>query len=188
MTHDLSDTSGQRIGNWMQTYTGGEFWPMDPRADEVNIKDIAHALSNQCRYAGHCTKFYSVAQHSVLISRALPLEFQLWGLLHDAAEAYVVDVPKPLKEFLTNYGEIEERVMNVIIERYRLSPEMPVEVKQVDTAILGDEMEQIMVSPPREWNLPLAPLGILIQPWSPEKAESNFISQYLGIQLYLDNK
>ena len=79
--------TSERIGDWIQTYTGRQFWPLDPRVDEIHIEDIAHSLSMRCCYGGHLTDFYSVAEHSVLVSLHVPQEFALWGLLHDAAEA-----------------------------------------------------------------------------------------------------
>src|SRR5665213_153577 len=86
-----------RIGNWMQTYTGKQYWPCDPRPEEVFIIDIAHALSQMCRYSGHCIHFYSVAEHSVLLSRyASTLETKKWSLLHDASEAYITDIIRPV--------------------------------------------------------------------------------------------
>src|SRR4051812_31750950 len=90
---------------YIQTYSGTEFWPLSPKAADVKLIDIAHALSNKCRFAGHCREFYSVAQHSVLVSRQLPDEFKLWGLLHDAGEAYFADIPNPIKIQYTLFDE-----------------------------------------------------------------------------------
>ena len=111
-----------RKGDWMQTYTGRQFWPLDPRPEEVVIEDIARALSMQCRFAGHCAKFYSVADHSVRVSMLADENstLALAGLLHDAAEAYVVDVPRPLKRFLPGYKEIEREVARAIEKRFGL--------------------------------------------------------------------
>lgn len=172
----------QRKGDWMQTATGVAFWPIDPRPEEVHIEDIAHALSLICRYGGHCQTFYSVAQHSILVSRALAPEFRLWGLLHDASEAYVIDVPRPLKPFLAGYREAEDKVMEVIAERFGLTMPMPPEVKRVDNAILADEAAQIMCTPPRAWNLPEPPLGIRISPMEPELAKAAFLREFASLQ------
>lgn len=171
-----------RGGDWMQTATGGVFWPMDPRASEVKIEDIAHALSNMCRYAGHCREFYSVAQRSVLVSRALPPELRAWGLLHDASEAYLVDVPRPVKTYLAGYREAEEAVERAVAEAFSLSWPMPPEVKRVDNAILADEAAQIMGERPRDWFLPEAPLGIAIEPWSPQTAKRLFLEEFYQIE------
>jgi 5'-deoxynucleotidase YfbR-like HD superfamily hydrolase len=110
-----------RLGGWLQTFTGGEIWPIDPRPEEINIVDIAQALSQQCRYAGHTTRFYSVAEHSVYISREVPAELALWGLLHDASEAYLVDIPRPLKPYMPVYKHWERELMQVIAAKFGLS-------------------------------------------------------------------
>src|SRR5690242_11754504 len=93
---DLSSRQPRR-GDWMQTYTGRRFWPLDPRVDDIDIGDIAHHLSLVCRFAGACREFYSVAQHCVGVSYVCDPKDALWGLLHDAAEAYVGDMVRPLK-------------------------------------------------------------------------------------------
>ena len=165
-----------RYGDWMQTFTGRAFWPMDPRPEDVCIEDIAHALSMQCRYAGHCRVFFPVAQHSLLVARHLPPELRLWGLLHDSPEAYLVDVPRPVKPFLRGYREAEDRVMDAIVQAFGLRPErMPDEVKRVDTAILADEARQLMAPSPMPWHLPEPPLGIKIGPMQPAEARDEFI-------------
>ena len=168
----------ERIGDWMQTASGRQFWPCDPKPEDVSIQDIAHALSMCCRFNGHCREFYSVAQHSVLVSANVPIKFALWGLLHDAAEAYVCDVPRPLKPALTGYKEIEDRVMAAICVRFGLEPDMPADVKRIDNAILADEAAQIMAAPPRPWFLPERPLGVKIVPWSAEQSRSMFLQMY----------
>lgn len=89
-----------RDGDWIATYTGRKFWVMDPRMEEVHIHDIAHGLALTCRFGGQCHEYYSVAQHSVLVSQNVEPEFALLALLHDAAEAYVGDVVNPLKREL----------------------------------------------------------------------------------------
>lgn len=169
-----------RKGDWMQTATGGVFWPIDPRPEEVDIQDIAHALSNQCRYAGHTLDFYSVAQHSVLVSENVDPKFALWGLLHDASEAYLSDVIRPVKPSLTNYRALEDRLMRVICERFALPGEgvMPAEVQRVDNAILADEMASLMAFPPKDWRLPQPPLGIEILGWEPAFAKARFLARF----------
>jgi len=82
---------------WIQTYTGKKFWAFDAAIADICIEDIAHALAMRCRFGCHCKEFYSVAQHSVIVSHHLPPELKLWGLLHDATEAYLPDVPRPQK-------------------------------------------------------------------------------------------
>src|SRR5579872_2947230 len=85
---------------WIQTASGLEFPLFEPRLDAINIEDIAHGLSMICRFTGQCARFYSVAEHSVHVSHLVPREDAAWGLLHDAAEAYLGDVASPLKKHL----------------------------------------------------------------------------------------
>ena len=186
LTRDLgrppSTDSGQpeRHGDFMQTYTGRKFWSLDPRPEEVFIEDIAHSLSLQCRYAGHCIKFLSVAEHSVLIARWLldhtDAQTALYGLLHDAPEAYVVDVPRPLKPFLANYKEAEAKVWAAIARRYRLAVAMPEAVHEADGRIIADELVNLL---PMDWHSRHDdPLGVKLEYWSPEEAEVEFLAAF----------
>lgn len=164
--------------DWIQTFTGKQFWPTEPRAQDVDIIDIAHALSMKCRYNGHCQRFYSVAEHSVIVSHFVPQGLALWGLLHDAAEAYLVDVPRPIKPFLTNFKELEARVMVAICEHFDLPLAEPPEVKRIDTAVLADEMAQLMGKPPADWLLPEPALGVTIHAFNPEAAKMLFLERF----------
>lgn len=168
----------ERNGDWMQTFSGRQFWPIDPRANEVDIEDVAHALSLMCRYNGHCSRFYSVAEHSVLVSRAVPPEDALWGLLHDASEAYIADIVRPAKRFIAGYKPVEARIMAAVCERFGLPVEQPDSVSRADSAILADEAAQIMGPHPVPWDLPNAPLGVAVIGLSPAEAEANFLSEY----------
>lgn len=176
-------------GDWMQTATGGQFWPMDPRAHEVSIEDIAHALSLLCRFGGHCLRFYSVAEHSVLLARLIkmrgaPARVRLWALLHDAAEAYIVDVPRPLKPFLVNYKQAEASIMRAIEYRFGLHLGMPDLVKQLDRAILVDEMRQNMAPAPAAWTSleGIEPAGVQLQFWTPRQARIEFLREFRSIK------
>ena len=142
-----------RTGDWIQTHTGTMFYPLDPRVEDIDIHDIAHALSMQPRYAGHTRRFYSVAEHSIYIAKACSPEHALWGLLHDASEAYLCDIPRPIKPYLTNYAEIEARLMHVICEKFGLSPTIPEEIKRLDRAILRNEYEGLLAPHPSQWGL-----------------------------------
>lgn len=125
----------QRKGDWMQVASGRKFWPLDPRADEIDIEDIAHALSMLCRFGGHVQKFYSVAEHSVWCSYVVPPWHAMQALMHDATEAYCVDIPRPLKRGLSNYAEIEANIWSATCERFGLKPELHAEVKAADNAM-----------------------------------------------------
>src|SRR5690349_19702773 len=107
-------------GSWMQTFTGRRFYPLDPKVEDIDPTDIAHALSLICRYGGHVTRFYSVAEHCVLLSHAVSPENALWALLHDATEAYVGDMVRPLKQHMPAYRDVEDRLMLVIADRFGL--------------------------------------------------------------------
>lgn len=168
----------ERHGDWMQTISGRQFWPMDPRPEEVHIEDVAHALSMMCRFNGHCQRFYSVAEHSVLISRHVPSEDALWGLLHDASEAYIADIVRPAKRFIQGYRQAEDRIMTAVCEAFGLSLLMPGSVARADTAILADEAAQIMGPAPQKWYLPEAPLGVKIAGLPPGEAREAFLTRY----------
>lgn len=166
-----------RVGDWIQTYTGRQFWPLDPRAEDVDVIDIAHALSMQCRFAGHCLHFYSVAEHSVHVSRAVSAASALLALLHDAAEAYLVDVPRPVKPFLAGYKEAEARIMRVVCAHFGIAAEVPDDVIEADWRILGDEranLSRCVV----EWRDPPEPMGVRLSLWSPQDAETAFLARF----------
>lgn len=184
----LSPQRPPRPGSFMQTFSGRKFWPLDPRAEEVHIEDIAHALSMQCRYGGHCTRFYSVAEHSVLMARTFAnRDLALWALLHDAAEAYVADVPRPLKRFLPGYKEAENKVMTAICDRFGLPHEMPERVKYADECILADEIRQAMVK--MAWHGEHAtPLGVTLQFWDPERACEEFLLEFWNLSDRMDRR
>ena len=171
-----------RRGDWQQTFSGVQFWPLDPRPEDVRIEDVAHHLSNLCRWCGGCCSFYSVAEHSVRASRIVPPEDALWALLHDAAEAYVVDVPRPLKRHLAGYAEIEAGIMGAVCERFGLPSEMPESVRRADAAMLVTELRDLMGPPPAPWTSAQGeraePLPERIVTWAPRRAKSEFLSRF----------
>lgn len=166
-------------GDWMQTYTGRAFYPMAPEPDDVDPVDIAHALSLLCRYGGHCARFLSVAEHCVLMSQAVTPENALWALLHDATEAYLGDMIRPLKHAMPAYRQAEDRLMAVICDRFGLGRECPAEVKLADNRILRDERDALMASPPLPWSSVerVPALGVDIQCWSPADAERRYLAR-----------
>jgi len=153
-----------RKGEWMQTASGGRYWPDDPKPEDIHLADIATALSRVCRFGGHGRAFYSVAQHSVLVShevkrRGGSLQDQQWGLLHDASEAYLGDVVWPLKRspLMAGYKELERRSEVAIAKRFGLPvrderafgldrsvADMPPIIKLVDLVLLSTEKRDIM--------------------------------------------
>lgn len=168
-----------RVGDWMQTFTGRAFYPLDPYADDIDPVDIAHALSLLCRYGGHVRTFLSVAEHCVLMSHAVTPANALWALLHDATEAYMGDLIRPLKASMPTYRVAEDRLMTVICQRFGLDPVCPDEVKDADLRILLDERAAFLTYPPQSWGAveALRPLGVQVHGWPPAVAERRYLDR-----------
>lgn len=165
--------------NWIQTYTGRAIFPARPTADDICIEDIANALARQCRYGGHCLSFYSVAEHCVHVSDAASPENKLTALMHDASEAYLLDIPRPIKPLLNGYYEIEARLMEVIAKKYDFRWPMPDEVKLIDAAIITDERQQNMAEMAVDnvqWGSLHKPIGVTLKFWDPKMATAQFIA------------
>lgn len=165
---------------WIQTFTGKAFWPLSPQLAAIDIVDIAHALAMKCRYTGHTRHFYSVAQHSVLVSHVVPTADRRWGLLHDATEAYLPDVARPVKKNLPGFVEIEDRLMECIATKFRLGGTMPVSVKEADVILLATERRDLMSDAPYRWTSTenVDPLINTIDPWGPELAKERFLQRF----------
>jgi 5'-deoxynucleotidase YfbR-like HD superfamily hydrolase len=168
--------------DWIQTFSGRKFHSMAPRPEEVFIEDIAHSLSLLCRFNGHCKRYYSVADHSVRVSRILPAELRLWGLLHDAGEAYLTDLPRPVKKGLPQFSEIEDRVLEQVALRFGLSWPMPRAVKDADNLLLATEARDLMAPPAGDWKLGVDPLPERIEPLGPEEAERLFLQEFHALR------
>lgn len=169
-----------RRTGWMQTYTGEPFWPLEPDLDEIDIVSIAHSLSMLCRYNGHCIRFYSVAEHSVLLSHTVDPEHARWGLMHDAVEAYFGDMVRPVKYEMPEFCGHEKNLEAAIAGKFRLGWPMPAQVKEHDTRIVVDERAQNMAPARLPWPMldGFEPLGVTINCWSPDRAEAEFMSRY----------
>lgn len=165
----------------IMTFTGRLFAPLNPDPGLINIADIAHSLSMKVRFSGHTQKFYSVAQHSVLVSLVCNQEDALWGLLHDASEAYLVDMPKPLKvlpEFQW-FVAIENKVQAAVAAAFGLSQEQPESVHFADKRLLMTEKRDVMnnMRAGRQYkDCPV--LAERIIPVLPEAAENMFLARY----------
>ncbi len=165
---------------WIQTYTGRRFSPTKPMAEAIVIQDIAHALSMQCRFSGHCNFFYSVAQHSVLVSYICDEQDKLFGLLHDASEAYLVDLPSPLKRSgqFEAYIQFEAQMQTAICKRFGLEDKEPESVKIADKVMLATEARDLLVNIRSDWKVPHNPLPFKIEPWTPAQAEQAFLERF----------
>lgn len=166
-------------GDWIQTFTGKKFHVIAPRVEEIDIVDIAHALSNSCRWSGHCKQFYSVAQHSCFVSENCPTELKMWGLLHDAAEAYIGDLNRPFKLSgkMDEYILAEQRIMDVVCEKFGLTPGMPLAVKEVDNRVLQTEANQILGPRIDNWSI-AEPYDWALYPVHPRVAKSIFLDTF----------
>ncbi len=139
-------------GSYINTYSNRKFWPLDPSWQDIHLIDIAHALSMLCRANGHCKHFYSVGQHSINCAfeaknRGLSSKIQFACLLHDASEAYISDITRPVKKMLSEYLIIEEKLQQMIYEKFgisNLSFEEKRVIKEIDDAMLNYEMEVLL--------------------------------------------
>lgn len=179
--------------SWIITRSGRKFDLAAPTADMVDPADIAHSLSMQCRFNGHTNRFYSVAQHCYLVADLVPAEHQLAALLHDAAEAYVGDLVRPLKhgmrEFANDHGDeclydlTERRVWIAICQRFDLDPHLPDCVKHADLVALATEKRDLMPSHPEPWPClaGIQPHGGYIDPWQPSYAAIHYHGRLLQL-------
>jgi 5'-deoxynucleotidase YfbR-like HD superfamily hydrolase len=163
---------------WFCTFTGKKFHPFNPKPEQICLTDIAHHLSLQCRYNGACRTFYSVAQHSILVAQLTSWPNRQWALLHDAAEAYLGDMVRPLKVGMTQYKEVEAVVEKVIAKKFGL-PKKPDEVSNADLLALYAERRDLMDST-HKWSRqdelePLLKTIPRIIPWPPETAQEKFL-------------
>ena len=183
----MYDYSRAVSDDWIDTVSG-PFWPSMPAPADVHIQAIAHALANLCRFGGHSREFYSVAQHSVLCARQVPYthpRLKLAALLHDAAEAYVVDLPRPLKAMLPDYRHMESQVEAAIAAKFNLMRPLPDLVRQIDNRMLVTEAAQLMTGASGQWwrgpGYP-EPFTLVIEPWPPEAARAAFLGEFNALQ------
>lgn len=165
--------------NWIQTYTGIKFHPLNPEFQKICIEDIAHSLSMQCRFNGHTRAFYSVAEHCCHVSDQLPDKLKLAGLLHDASEAYLCDLPKPLKDLsqLSQYRVIERELEFMIEAKFRVIIDNP-EIKMADSTMLCTEARQLLNPVHPDWPLPYESYPIELKCWNPAEAKAEYIKRF----------
>lgn len=168
----------EKNGDFIQLYSGRDFYFLNPDPEDIDEEDIAHTLSLLCRFGGHCREFYSVAQHSVLCSYNCAPGYEFEALMHDASEAYLVDMPRPIKNVLKGYRDIENNLDRVIRAKYRLPLEMTAECMLIDNQMLATERRDLMPAQGKPWVWLPDPLDFKIVPWSPEKAAQRFIERF----------
>lgn len=145
------------MSEYITTYTGVRFYPTAPKAEDIKIEDVAHALSLMCRGNGHVRSFFSVGQHCIACAKEAEASgcserIILACLLHDASEAYMSDVPRPFKKEIPKYNEWEDKLLDVIYEKYlgsTLTEEERREIKRIDDLELYYDLKNILSEPPK---------------------------------------
>jgi uncharacterized protein len=180
------DLSPPAPGPYLQTVSGRWVNPSDPDPEQLDAGDIARALANQCRFGGHCRVFYSVAQHSVIVSQLVEqnggdVEDAFAALMHDATEAYLGDMPHPLKHrspLGAEFKAAEDDLERAISDRFRVKPDVP-EIKRVDRALLAAERRAFSAE---RWHWPelegVEPLDLDLTAWPPDEAAEAFARRY----------
>lgn len=173
--------TAMEVDGRIETFTGMKFDILDPNPEHIHIIDIAHALSQLCRYNGHTMAYYSVAQHSVIVSNLAKPEDALTALMHDAAEAYIGDMAYPIKHMFPLFKEIEDNIQTVIAAKFGFQHPMPQYLKEIDRNISGNEAESLMSSRGDWWNggegYPKVP-GLHIKSFLPEEAREMFLRRF----------
>lgn len=179
MTH-TDDTFGIRkvVGPTILTRRGHYFDFENPEGSTIDIEDIAHALSQICRFTGHTARFYSVAEHSVHCASLVPREHRLAALLHDAAEAYLGDVSRPLKSILPQYKALEARVEAAVLGRFGLALPLDPCVKEADRTMLRVEQQQAMLNEDVWPGMEGAGAAVTLQFWEPTRAKLAFLGAF----------
>lgn len=158
------------------TNSGQSFDLFEPRAAMVHPQDIAHSLAMQCRFNGHCGLFYSVAQHSIIVADLVPAEYQLQALLHDATEAYIGDIVRPLKQALPDLRQIEHHIWHAICARFDIDPVLPACIHDADMIALATERRDLMPEHQDEWECLAGtqPMQQFIKAWPAEEARLHY--------------
>lgn len=170
-----------RTTDYIATYTGLAFWPLEPEVDDIRIEDIAHSLALQCRWNGHCKSFYSVAEHSVRVSWVVPPEDAPWGLMHDAGESLLSDWPRPLKrsgDAGPHFLRYEHQLMNAMCKRFGLPEKEPASVKIADNVLLLTEQRDLVGPQIVPWPESAERLPEKIVPWPWDVAEIRFLQRF----------
>ncbi len=165
---------------YVSTFSGNRFYPLVPRIDHVTIEDIAHGLAFQCRFNGQTSEFYSVAQHSLVVASLVPTDLRLAALLHDAAEAYLGDMVKPLKVLLPAFAAIEDQVSAIIADAFGIDFSDYAPIKRADLIALATEKRDLMPHSAERWAYldDIRPLPQRIVTMSPGEAKREFLIEF----------
>lgn len=162
----------------MLTYNGKIIDPAHIDPYSINISDIAHSLSQLCRFGGHTRTYYSVANHSLLVAMNVPAEDAFVGLMHDAAEAYCQDLIYPIKQMLPKYADIEAGIWEAIAWRFKLPEKIPQSVKDMDGIVCATEIRDLMPSNRENSIINITPLPYHIQPLSQAASRHCFLKEF----------
>lgn len=175
--------------SWILTHTGKRFDLLEPDVDMIDPRDISHSLAHLCRFTGHTSEFYSVAQHSCIVAELVPEEYKLAALLHDAPEAYLGDMTRPLKQWMPDYRGFEDVIWTRVCERFDLALELPASVHRADLIALATERRDLMPSDPAIWDClaGIQPLVETIRPWPAAEARLTY-HQRLMNQLAIEHR
>lgn len=168
---------------YIETYSGKRIYFNDLRIEDISIEDIAHALSQICRFTGHTKEFYSVAQHSVLVSdNQTTLAEKRAGLMHDASEAYINDLASPLKIYLGNcgYSTLEEQFHQAINDKFNVDEGMTTNIKKADLRALFTEKRDVTNNSASDWGwgYDIEPFEEVIVPLPPKEAKALFLKRF----------
>ncbi len=166
------------VGPQIRLRSGAWLDLLDPSSSDFTIEDIAHGLAHTCRYAGQADGFYSVAEHSLLVSDTA-VGHELAGLLHDAAEAFIGDVTRPLKQLLPDYKRIEATIEAAIFQRFGLEGVDP-QVKRADLQVLAAEQAQIMPEGTDAWaaEAGVDAARVTVECLTPTVAKTRFLKRF----------
>jgi hypothetical protein len=171
------------IGPTIMLQSGAYFDLLDPAGSVFTIEDIAHGLSMTCRFAGQCREFYSVAEHSWHTSFLVPKELAMEALMHDAAEAFIGDVTRPLKSLLPEYKAIERSIEAEVAAQFSLSDIDHPAIKRADLLMLHAEQAVMMPDHSDKWATDPGepPLAINFRNWSPQRAKEAFLDRFHAV-------
>jgi 5'-deoxynucleotidase YfbR-like HD superfamily hydrolase len=182
---------------WIPTFSGRRVWPVTPQTAQIVIEDVAHALAMKCRWTGHTREFYSVAQHSVLVSENVPPAAAMWGLLHDASEAYLPDIARPYKDLLTfrlpdkmfsliEFEIVELQILKRVAECLglaRMTDDQAADIKFADRRLLATERRDLIAESDFDFGLANVPtLPRKIVPWTWQEAKANFLRRFAELK------
>jgi hypothetical protein len=189
LTEVLRRLKGFENQNWIYTHTGVKVFLANPSTSMIDIRDIAQALSNLCRFSGQCRKFFSVAEHSVLVAmevlrRTEDRDLARSALMHDSPETYLVDVTAPLKQMLVVYNILELRFEKVIKEKFDLlyGFDHP-EIKRSDYEVFFAEMDHLFDLPYEAWGRNGERAKVKIECWEPQRAKERFLEMAIELGL-----